>query len=201
MKATDAPTVSEPAMRADARRNHDRVLTAARTVFSEQGTEASLRDVARRAGVGIGTLYRHFPTREALLEALIGHGFDKLGASARELLTADSPADALITWLHDFAVGSAIYRGLPASVMTGIRDEESELHRSCVAMRAAAGRLLARAQEAGAVRPDLAIEELLTLGTAIAWANEQVPGRAGLTDRLLSLTTQGILHRPLTADG
>ncbi|GAA3068615.1 TetR/AcrR family transcriptional regulator [Streptosporangium carneum] len=195
VKATETPTSAEPAMRADARRNRDRVLAAARTVFSEQGTDASLRDVARRAGVGIGTLYRHFPTREALLEALIGHGFDRLCAAADELLTAPSPGDALTTWLHDFAVGSATYRGLPASVMSGVQDEGSELHRSCVSMRAAAARLLTRAQEAGAVRSDLVIEELLTLGAAIAWANEQIPGRANLTDRLLSLTMQGIQHR------
>ncbi|MER5426751.1 TetR/AcrR family transcriptional regulator [Streptosporangium roseum] len=191
-KAAATPATTDPAMRADARRNRERVLTAARTVFSEQGTDASLRDVARRAEVGIGTLYRHFPTREALLEALVGHGFDRLNSTARELLTAASPADALVSWLRDFAAGTTTYHGLPASVMAAVQDEGSRLHASCAAMRTAGARLLARAQEAGSVRPDVTVEELLTLAAAIAWASEQSRGRTDLTDRLLSLTVQGI---------
>lgn len=80
------------AVRADARRNYEHLLAVAGEAFAEHGTDASLRDVARRAGVGIGTLYRHFPTRETLLEALMSSRFDVLRASAEDLLGAPSPA-------------------------------------------------------------------------------------------------------------
>ncbi|WP_433256447.1 TetR/AcrR family transcriptional regulator [Streptosporangium sp. CA-135522] len=191
-KTAATPDATDPAMRADARRNRDRVLGAARTVFSEHGTDASLRDVARRAGVGIGTLYRHFPTREALLEALVGHGFDGLSAAAEELLTAESPGDALISWLRDLAAGTTTYHGLPASVMAAVHDEESWLHESCAAMRAGGARLLTRAQEAGAVRSDVTMEELLALVAGISWVSERIPAQADLADRLLSLTMEGV---------
>ena len=75
-------------MRADARKNRDHLLEVARDVVNEQGAEASLRDIARRAGVGLGTLYRHFPRREALLEALLRTRFDALTTRARELETS-----------------------------------------------------------------------------------------------------------------
>ncbi len=77
----------------------------ARDVFTEQGVDASLRDVARRAGVGLGTLYRHFPTREALLEALLRTSFDELTAKAKEGETSNSPAEALVSWLRDVVHG------------------------------------------------------------------------------------------------
>ncbi|WP_436758563.1 TetR/AcrR family transcriptional regulator [Streptosporangium sp. V21-05] len=178
-------------MRADARRNYEQLLAVAREAFAEHGTEASLRDVARRAGVGIGTLYRHFPTREALLEALMSSGFDALRVRAEGLLAAPSPHDALLTWLRELAAGSTTYRGLPESVMAALREEGSELHASCHAMRAAGGRLLARAQESGAVRADLTAAELLALVAGIAWVSEQSAGQAGLIDRLLSVTATG----------
>ncbi|MCG5217061.1 TetR/AcrR family transcriptional regulator [Streptosporangium sp. KLBMP 9127] len=178
--------------RADARRNRDLLLATAREAFAEQGIEASLRDVARRAGVGIGTLYRHFPTREALLEALLRDGFDRLRGTAEELLTSASPGEALQVWMRELARRSTTYRGLPESVMAALHDEESELHVSCEAMRAAGGRLLARAQEAGAVRADLTTVELLSLTAGIAWVSEQSPDGPGVADRLLSLVTTGL---------
>src|ERR1700677_1307593 len=119
-------------MRADARRNYDVLLSVAAQCFAEQGTDASLRDVARKAGVGIGTLYRHFPTREALLEAVLGSRFDRLRERADELAaTASSPQQALGDWLAEFAAGSVTYRGLPNEVMSALHDRESPLHASC----------------------------------------------------------------------
>src|SRR5688572_25840113 len=82
-----------PEPRADARRNRDLLLAEARKAFAEHGTDASLRDIARRAGVGIGTLYRHYPTRDALLEAVLRDGFDALRQAADELSTAPAPGD------------------------------------------------------------------------------------------------------------
>jgi len=183
-------------VRADARRNYDLLLNEARAAFAEHGTEASLRDVARRAGVGIGTLYRHFPTREALLEALLRSNFDALRGQADELLAADEAREALLSWLMRLATGSTAYRGLPESVMAALRDEGSQLHDSCVAMRAAGGRLLSRAQAAGEVRADVTADELLALAAGVAWASEQSGGPADLIRRLLSLAMEGLRTGP-----
>ncbi|MEQ4206287.1 helix-turn-helix domain-containing protein [Actinopolymorpha sp. B9G3] len=180
------------AMRADARRNYERLLAVARDVFAEHGTDASLRDVARRAGVGIGTLYRRFPTRESLLEAIVRDGFDNLRTSAQELLGAQLPRDALLTWLRQLAAGSATFRGLPESVMAALHDEDSELHASCQAMRTAGAQLLDRAQRSGAVRADVTADELLALAAGVAWVSKQSPGGAALVDRLLTLANDGL---------
>jgi len=83
-------------MRADAKKNYEHILAVASVVVTEHGVDASLRDIARRAGVGLGTLYRHFPTREALLEALLRASFDEFTTKARELETVSSPDDALV---------------------------------------------------------------------------------------------------------
>lgn len=170
-------------MRTDAQRNYEHLLEVAREVFAEHGTEASLRDVARRAGVGIGTLYRHFPTRDALLQALLRTRFDALAVAAA--------TDELGAWLRRVAFGSATYRGLPGSVLAALRDEQSELHASCSAMRAAGGALLARTQEAGLVRGDVVITDLLTAAASIGWAAEQTGTEQA--ERLFTLLMDGLL--------
>jgi AcrR family transcriptional regulator len=180
-------------MRADARRNHGRLLDAARTAFTEHGTEASLEDIARRSGVGIGTLYRHFPTRDALLEALLRERFDELTAHARQLLDAPSPRRALAEWMRMFVVGVNTYRGLIAALLTTLRDETSDLSAACQTMRATGAALLARTQAAGEARPDIHALELFTLVSGVAWANEQAsaadPTRVR---RLVELVLDGI---------
>ncbi|GAA2782890.1 helix-turn-helix domain-containing protein [Saccharopolyspora taberi] len=178
------------AMRADARRNYDRLLAEAEAAFRERGTGAPLEEIARSAGVGIGTLYRHFPTRDALLEALLHDRFSTLCEREAELAGADSPRAALIDWLRDFARSSSRYRGLPDSVMATLANEESALHASCHAMREAGARLLARAQEAGEVRADLRPDELLLLAASVSWAAEHQEGDSA--ERLLTLLIEGI---------
>lgn len=179
-------------IRADARRNYDLLLAAAREAFAAHGTDASLRDIARQAGVGIGTLYRHFPTREALLEALLASRFDALRQRAEQLSTAAAPGSALLDWLGELAAGSVTYRGLPESVMTALRDEQSQLHASCAGMRAAGGRLLRRAQEAGEVRPDVTAAQLLALAAGLAWAGEQSADPVDMVRHLLSIAADGL---------
>jgi AcrR family transcriptional regulator len=178
-------------VRSDARRNYDQLLTAARTTFAEHGTDASLREVARRAGVGIGTLYRHFPTREALLEALLSQGFDTLRTEAARLALSADPRAALITWLRQLADSSTRYEGLPASVMSALHDPGSGLHAACEGLRAAAADLLDRAQRSGHVRPDLQTDELLATVSAMAWAAKQTPQPANL-ERYLHLLLEGL---------
>ncbi|MGX7672353.1 TetR/AcrR family transcriptional regulator [Plantactinospora sp. DSM 117369] len=181
--------------RADARRNRDLLLAAAREVIAEHGTDASLRDIARRAGVGIGTLYRHFHTREALLEALLNENFDALHARANGLLASPAPGDALLTWLKELVAGSATYQGLPESIMNALANEESGLHASCAQMRLAGGRLLERAQAAGSVRSDVTVSEVIALALGLAWAAERSVDAPDLAARLLATTMYGLAGR------
>jgi AcrR family transcriptional regulator len=179
-------------MRSDARRNYGILLAAAKAAFEEHGPGASLDDIARRAGVGIGTLYRHFPTRQSLLEEVVRDRLDALRARADGLLDSPSAGFALSSWLQTLVEHAATYRGLSASVMITMLDEGTPLFASCRAMRAAGLALLTRAQEAGEVRPDVGYSELLLLVYGLAWATEQVPDGAGQTDRLLSLLMDGL---------
>jgi AcrR family transcriptional regulator len=174
------------------RRNRDRLLESAHAVFDEQGTEVSLREVARRAGVGIGTLYRHFPTREALLEALLSDRFAELRDDASRLNQTLPPVEALGAWVRSFARSSAQVRGLPESVLAALHDEGSQLHSACEAMRSAGAELLSAAQRSGAIRADVTATELYTLAAGIAWASTNVPTDPDLTDRLLATALRGI---------
>ncbi|HEX2315830.1 MAG TPA: helix-turn-helix domain-containing protein [Thermomonospora sp.] len=186
-----AGRAADAGLRADARRNRDALLAVARTVFAEQGTEASLRDVARRAGVGIGTLYRHFPTREALLEAVVRDGFDALRAMAEELMAEPSPRQALATWMARFSANSGACRGLAGSVLEGLRDQRSDLHTASEAMHLAATRLLGRAQEAGEVREDVTAADLITMAAAAGWV-AQIADTEQAT-RILAVMLDGLV--------
>jgi AcrR family transcriptional regulator len=180
------------ATRADVRRNRDLLLAAAREAVAEHGTDTSLGDIARRAGVGIGTLYRHFPTRQTLLEALLTTNFDALRKRADSLLGSPSPGDALLTWLHELAAGSTTYHGLPESIMAALADEQSQLHESCAAMRSAGGRLLHRAQQTDAVRADVSVTEVIALAIGLAWAAERTSESSDRAARLLSTAMYGL---------
>jgi AcrR family transcriptional regulator len=175
------------AQRADAQRNYALLLDTARAVVAEQGTQASLREIARRAEVGLGTLYRHFPTRDALLEALLRESFDRLADSARRLAETHPPEQALHEWLHEFLAGNTAYRGLAASMMATLGDEKSALYASCRAMRQAATDLLEGAQATGRVRPDVDRLDLLALVSSIGWIVEQAPSMADRGDHLFAL--------------
>ncbi|WP_405732112.1 TetR/AcrR family transcriptional regulator [Streptomyces sp. NBC_00028] len=190
-EATAAPAPTR-AMRADARRNYERLLTEARSAFATHGAEASLEDVARRAGVGIGTLYRHFPNRNALLSAVFEDAVADLLARSRELLADPNPCAALVTWLREIVTHASEYRGLARQLMSVTSDDTSALARCSDPIREAGSALLARAQEAGAVRGDVAITDLLQLTHAIALAAEESPGDEDLADRLLQLTLRGL---------
>ncbi|WP_424534822.1 TetR/AcrR family transcriptional regulator [Sphaerisporangium viridialbum] len=169
MSTTSAPRP----MRADARRNYDRLLAEAETVFVEQGIDAPLEAIARRAGVGIGTLYRHFPTRLALQEAVYHDHVVGLAREAHELARSLPPAEAVREWLRSLAAYTRAKRGLVEALKSTL-ELDSELFTSCHGqMREAAGVLLARAQEAGAIRPELTGLELLRVSHAIAVASER----------------------------
>lgn len=186
-------------MRSDAKKNYDHLLEIAREVFDEQGAQASLRDVARRAEVGIGTLYRHFPTREALLEVLLRGSFDEVTAKAAELETGLVAEEALVSWLREMVTLTYSRRGLIAAMTAAIADEDSALHVSCVALRGSGARLLARAQAAGKARLDITGTDLLALISALAWLNDQPPFTSRV-DYLFGLVANAILIAPVSSD-
>ncbi|MEV7087903.1 TetR family transcriptional regulator [Streptomyces sp. NPDC093085] len=146
----------------------------------------------RRAGVGLATLLRHFPTREALLEALLRTGFEELTARAAELEAPEAPGEALVTWVRECTAWTTEYRGVTVLMAAAIDDPGSALHASCVALRAAGARLLTRAQEAGAARTDLDGTDLFALVAAVAWLGDQ-PALAPRADRLFGVVAGALL--------
>jgi AcrR family transcriptional regulator len=179
-------------MRADARRNYLRLLGAARKAFAEHGTDAPLEEIARDAQVGIGTLYRHFPNRHALMSAVFEDAVSDLLERSRALLEAPQPCQALVVWLRAIITHAGEYRGLSHALMSACHDDSSALAQCSTPMRTAGRALLTRAQEAGAIRTDVSIADLMQLTNAIALAAEETPDDPYLADRLLSLTLQGL---------
>jgi AcrR family transcriptional regulator len=179
-------------MRSDARLNRERLLAAAAEVVAEEGTQASLREVARRAGVGLGTLYRNFATRDELIQALLGSRFTQLARRAEELAAEREPGPALTAWLAEYLAHSTVYRGLTSSVMSTLDAADGPLAQACAGMREAAGALLAAAQEAGAVRADVDRVDLIALVSAVGWIADEAPTLAGRTDRHLAVVLAGL---------
>ncbi|MFG1687142.1 TetR/AcrR family transcriptional regulator [Nonomuraea sp. NPDC049269] len=179
--------------RADARRNHDRILAAAGAAIAQYGAEASLEEIARRAGVGSATLHRHFPSRQALLEAVFRDRVAELCAKSRDLAADLDPGPALVAWLRAVAAHATANRGLAASLIRGAHEGDPAWGATCHTMIVNAGdELLASARRAGAVRPDIAIADLLKLVNAISLAVEQEPDGTAEADRLLALAIDGV---------
>ncbi|MFI0156471.1 TetR/AcrR family transcriptional regulator [Streptomyces lydicus] len=180
-------------MRADARKNRDHLLAVAGAAITEQGVDVSLRDIARRGDVGLATLLRHFPTREALLEALLRTSFDELTAKADELdVSTSSPEVALVSWVRDCVAWTTEYRGVTVLMAAAIEDADSALHASCVTLRAAGARLLTRAQVAGMARNDIDGDDLFALIAMLAWLGDQ-PSLAPRADHLFDVVASAIL--------
>jgi AcrR family transcriptional regulator len=183
-------TADQRPMRADARRNYKRLLSEAKHAFLEHGADAPLEDIARNAGVGIGTLYRHFPTRLALQAAVYKDQVDDLCTKAYELLDAErSGGDALGSWMRSFTEYATTKRGLMQTLKEVI-DVRSDLFDRCHAeIRDAAGAVLTDAQEAGTVRPEVSIEDLLRLTHGLSVATQSAPESA---DRLINYLLDGL---------
>lgn len=170
--------------RADARRNFDALLGAARQVFADQGTDASLEDVARRAGVGIGTLYRNFPTRRDLFESVYIGEVEDLCAAAQSL-TEQPPWEALVSWLRRFVAYVATKRAMAEAL-----NHDSDVFRTCRgAMFTFGAPLLERAQVAGEARTDVDFDDVVRLISGITsggFVDEQQ------RDRVLQIALDGI---------
>jgi AcrR family transcriptional regulator len=181
---------AERPMRADARRNYEQLLEQARIAFAEFGVDASLDEIARRAGVASGTLYRHFPTRLDLIEAVLAEQIAELVDLGRGLLTAEDEFDAFATWLRAALTHALTYRGLAAAVLSSALDRGnvSTWHAEMFEVGAA---LLARARQSGVVVADTDETDVLKMVGAIAWAAQDSSVQA---DRLLTLLLNGLRH-------
>ncbi|MFC9243881.1 TetR/AcrR family transcriptional regulator [Streptomyces sp. NPDC057136] len=191
--AETEPYIAQRPKRADGARNYDAILAAARKAFEAEGSEASLEDIASRAGVAIGTLYRHFPTRASLVEAATRDGLADLVAHAEALAVGDDPLEALAEWMRQAVRHFSTFRGLVGILAQSMYDEGTPSHAACSAMHGSGARLLRAAQDAGQVRADLTADELFDLLSGAAWVRENAhPERDG-SPRFLQLLLEGIV--------
>ncbi|OLT10676.1 TetR family transcriptional regulator [Actinomadura sp. CNU-125] len=194
---TAEETAAEPGaprpLRADARRNRELDLAAARETFAADGPDASLNEIARRAGVGPGTLYRNFPTRQALQAAVLADRVAHLCGRADELIATVPPAAALSGWLRAFLEHARSDHGLGGAVLS--EPPGLDCHQTILD---AAERVLARAREAGAARPDVSAADTVQLVVGVALATGHGPD-SGQGERLLGLVLDAL--RPGGASG
>ena len=194
MSTTDASaqTLLERPKRADARRNYERVLTAAREAFAEGGESTALEEIARRAGVGIGTLYRHFPNRQALLEALYVNEVEEVCRSAARFDSTD-PWENLNGWFERLIGYLATKRALSHELLNYL-DTDAQLFQECRASLYAAGEpLLRRAQDAGAVRPDVEFSDVMHMVVGIAKIPANNPGQI---EHIVRIALDGLRYHP-----
>ncbi|TDD50104.1 TetR/AcrR family transcriptional regulator [Saccharopolyspora elongata] len=180
--------------RADARRNYARILAVAGEEVAAQGAGASLEQIARTAGVGSATVRRHFPTRRALLEAVSRERIEALRVRAQELTGEGDSRDALLEWLGEVVAYCVSARGLAAALAYDGAGADPAHENSCsAALEEAAGPLLSRAVQDGAVATDVTVADLITLIVGIALATEHYPDPAAQADRLFRLAMAGLI--------
>lgn len=176
--------------RADARRNYERLIVAAREAVAERGADASLEDIAKRAGVGIGTLYRHFPSRQELLEAVYRDGISDLCERGAEILRRDGPDVAFAEWLRALARHGTEKRGLAAAMNNSLDGEVVSWCRA--SMMRTGGALLAAAQQSGAIRTDVDLSDLFKTVHGLVLATESLPDREERVDRMIGILLDGL---------
>jgi AcrR family transcriptional regulator len=189
---TDATLIAaRRPIRADALRNYERLIDAAREAFADGGASTSLEAIARRAGVGIGTLYRHFPTRQALLEAVYLEELERLCRAAADYGRLVDPWQALASWLNDLVAYLRTKHALADQLLEYL-DRDSGFFTGCRSALIAAGQpLLERAQQAGKVRSDISLEDLLIAVSAIG----KLPGTdQAQAQRILDVTLDGLRY-------
>jgi AcrR family transcriptional regulator len=177
--------------RADSLRNRERVLAAARTVFAAGGPAASLEAVARAAGVGIGTLYRHFPTRETLFEAVYRREVEQLVELAEQLGADLPPLEALRAWMHANVAFVATKKGMSAALAVAIHASSDLSIYAMDRLGGALGPLLARAAAAQAIRDDVSAEDILRTIVGLCYTHDK-PGWQGNVGRLVDVFVDGM---------
>lgn len=186
----DAPRDRRP-LRADAQRNEDRLLQAAAAAFAREGAGASVKDIAREAGVGVGTLYRRFPSKELLIEATYRHEVQRLCEAAPHLAATQPPVDALRTWMESFIDFMAAKQGMADALRVILTDDREKLHTRAL-LADAIDHLLAHAKGRSVTRPDVSAQDvLMALGGISLMASDEEQG--DLATRLIDLLLHGIV--------
>lgn len=193
--ATDNLSDAQPSLRADARRNRDRILKAAMQHFTSHGIGASLEEIARAAGVGAGTLYRHFPSREALLAAALQDQQAELLARAQEAREIPDPDRALRTWLTALQDYLRTFNGLPAPVLAAVKERASPLALSCETLVSITGEFLTRAQDHGHARESVTANEIFLSALGIAWVLDRVDAYGTTRQALEDVFAHGYLEK------
>ncbi|MGW5240752.1 TetR/AcrR family transcriptional regulator [Monashia sp. NPDC004114] len=161
-------------MRADARRNYDKIVATARVVFTERGTDCSLDEIAKRAGVGPGTLYRHFPTREALVDALMRDWAERVTSDAQAAVAADRPArETLLTWFENFVEHITLHRGAAMKLCAAMDDPTSPIYGKCQIMGEANRMVIDHLDQRGELRPGVDPRNVMRLVSGIASVADQ----------------------------
>jgi AcrR family transcriptional regulator len=190
----------EPAMqrpvRADARRNRSRLLEAAEAVFTTDGLSTPVEEIARRAGVGIGTVYRHFPTKEALLEAILVRRFDQLAAAAAALSSSDDPGAAFFALFARMVEDAGAKKAFADALARAGVDVKAATAAAAQELRRALAALLRRAQEAGAVRDDVDVDQVMAVLAGASLAAERGNWQPGLQAGVLRIIFDGLRPPP-----
>lgn len=184
--------MTERPLRADAVRNRQKVLAAARAAFADEGITVPLDEIARRAGVGAGTVYRHFPTKEALFEAVILDRLQALVDYGAARLETDDPGAGLFDFMHRMLAGSTQTKDLVDALSGANIDTSGLITTAKTDLHRVGGELLARAQKAGAVRPDIGTVELMTLITGASLALRQQPTDPTLREAVFTVLRDGL---------
>ncbi|MDX6326739.1 MAG: hypothetical protein QOK15_3093 [Nocardioidaceae bacterium] len=181
-------------MRADAQRNRDRIVDAARDVFRERGYDASLDEVAKRAGVGAGTLYRHFPTRENLVDAIMQSWVDRVDEAAGKAAAHEGPPrEVLLAWFREYVALISLHKGGPAKITSAMGDPSSPIATKCQVLAGANDRVLAPLRESGEVRADVDSVHICRLVGGVAAVGDHGGLDESAVDPLLEVVVDGLL--------
>jgi AcrR family transcriptional regulator len=181
-------------MRADAERNHDRIISAAVEVFSERGMDASLDEIAARAGVGPGTLYRHFPTREDLVDAVIKSWMEQIQELAEKAAVSElAPRELLIDWFATLVARISRNKGSPTKFITAMGNAESPIYSKCEVLRIANDQVLDRLRRDGALRSGVSSLEVCRLVGAVAVVADSSNLNSDSVTSMLTVVVDGLL--------
>ena len=192
------PEVARKPLRADAQRNYDKIVEAARAAFREHGADASLDDIAKKAGVGPGTLYRHFPTRDALMDAVMRDWSDRVNADADAVVASQGETrEVLAEWFNKFVENVGIYHGAAAKVMKAMDDPTSPIYRKCQVLVTANAKVLDYARERGDLREGVESREVMRLVSGVATVVDHAGVGFGTenAEPMLAIVLDGILAR------
>ncbi len=182
-------------MRADAKRNYDRIVEVARDVFREQGYDASLDEVAKRAGVGPGTLYRHFPKRENLLDAIMQSWVDRVDEAAQKAVAHEGPPrEVLLAWFETYVGLIRLHKGGPAKITSAMGHSDSPIATKCQTLTRANDRVVERLQQEGALRDGVDSVQMVRLVGGVATVADQGDLDPSVVRPLLEVVADGLLR-------